>query len=509
MIQNYGFSPERLARRNHLIDHGIDPYPSVAKRSHSIDQVLSSNSQQIMKEVDLVGRLLSIEKGPELKLIFEDASGRINAYIDSNTIANHQFILDNIDKGDFIGVKGVLKQNESNEPYIKLISLTILTKALKDLPNPIDWDQNKNAQRSQRYVDLAVRKKAQEIFRTRVQLIRNIRNFLEEQGMWEIETPILRSWYDLVCFDQFSTKDVGGRPLYLRLCHEDQLKKLISGGFEKVFELGKSFRPDNVSWKHSPEFLQLETIQAYTDYQDMMKHAENLYSIVTKKTIGKTEIRGRRGDKISLLPPWKKITVRDAILEFAGIDIYSASNPDILRKEIEKLSETPTKSGSSSPYAMPPADSPLGTENLPPEPYCNWFWGLVEHCIGTFVEPNLIQPTILYDYPVDSNWLVKRKRERPDYIERFEAYIDGIEIANCYTLVNDPVDFIERLEDEKSWYCAAFGRQNCPLDLSLIQAKAYGLPPMSESSFGIDRWLMIICEQESIQDVIWIPYPHV
>jgi len=386
----------------------------------------------------------------------------------------------------------------------------MLSKALIDLPDRDAWENDRDAHSRERYVDLAVRDEAQRVFRCRVNLIRNLRRYLDQQGMCEIETPILRSWYDVVCFDQFMTTDAQGRPLYMRLCHEDRLKQLISGGFERVYELGRSFRRDNVSWKHSPEFLQLETIQAYTDYRDMMAHCEDMICTVTKQTIGTTTIRGRNGDVIDLRPPWKRLSVRDAILLYSGIDIDITSTAEDLRNEIIKRQEQPPLSKmAETQVALPPADAPTESDLLPAKPYSEWFWGLVEHCVGRFVEPNLVQPTILYDYPLDSNWLVKRKSNRPDYIERFEAYIDGIEVANCYTLVNDPVDFVERLEDQKRWYFSAFGQADRPLDMSLILAKAYGLPPMSESSFGIDRWLMIVLEQRSIQDVIWMPYPYI
>ncbi len=512
-MKDYGFSQDRLTKRARLISFGVDPYPSISRRSHFINQILSNSSQLVSKEVDLAGRIVVIDNSSLPNFTIEDVSGRIDVHIDENVFAKHQLLLNNIDAGDFVGVKGVVRQSASTDPFLQLTELTVLTKALMDLPAPVDWAKNKDGQRSQRYVDLAIRKEARGIFRTRVKLIRNIRRFLDEQGMCEVETPILRSWYDLVCVDQFTTKDITGLSLYMRLCHEDRLKQLVSGGFGKVYEIGKSFRRGEVSWKHSPEFTQLETIQAYTDYRDMMKHAEDLISIVTQRTLDKTTINGRGGDAISLLPPWQKITVRDAILKYVGIDIYSVSTPEAFRQEIVKRVGGVVDRSVSSPrvesVTLPPADIPAGAKALPPEPYCNWFWGLVEHCIETFVAPNLIQPTIVSDYPLDSNWQVKRKRDRPDYLERFEAYIDGIEIANCYTLVNDPVDYVERLEDQLGWYCIAFGRGDYPLDLSLIRAKAYGLPPMSESSFGIDRWLMMVCEQESIQDVIWMPYPHI
>lgn len=512
-MKDYGFSKDRLIKRARLISSGVNPYPSVSKRSHSINQVLSNSTELVSKEVDLVGRIVLIDNTSLLKFTIEDISGRIEVHLDQDTLIKHRPLFENIDTGDFVGVKGIISQSIANDPFLQLSRLTILAKSLIELPTPAEWAKNKKGQRSQRYIDLAIREEAREIFRTRVRLIKNIRQFLDEQGMCEVETPVLRSWYDLVCVDQFTTKDVSGLSLYMRLCHEDRLKQLVSGGFEKVYELGKSFRRSDVSWKHSPEFTQLETIQAYTDYRDMMKHAEDLISIVTQRSMDKTTIISRNGDEISLRPPWEKITVRDAILKYAGIDIYSASTTETLRQEIERsareIAERTVLSPVGKDEGFSSSNITTGADALPPEPYCNWFYYLVEHCVEIFVAPNLIQPTIIFDFPLDSNWQVKRTRDRPDYLERFEAYIDGIEIANCYTLVNDPVDYVERLEDQLGWYCSAFGRGEYPLDLSLIQAKGYGLPPMSESSFGIDRWLMIACEQENIRDVIWMPYPHI
>ncbi len=505
--EDYNFSQQRLKKRQNLINTGINPFPSKCIRSHTINDVVSKKDSNF-KEVDIVGRIRIIETSPDFSITLEDATNSIKIIFDQKISEHNRIIINNLDKGDFIGVNGVVCY-ELPDIYLKASRLTILTKAVLDLPEPIDWANDKIRQRSERYIDLAIRNETKKLFQTRINLIRNIRGFLNKQGMCEVETPILRSWYDVVCFNQFETHDLDGRSLFLRVCHEDRLKLLISGGFEKVFELGKSFRPSDASWKHNVEFLQLETIQAYTDYTDMMKHAEDLYTVVTKETIGKMIINGRNGDKIDLSPPWRKISVRDAIKKYSGIDIYEMDTVELLRSAIVKSTEENISNSASNRIdsALPPADSPKEIYQLPPQPYSDWFWGLVEHCIGYFVEPNLIQPTILYDYPVDSNWYCKRKSDNPDYIERFEAYIDGIEIANCYTLVNDVVDFIERLEDQRKWYFSAFGKEDLPLDKSLINAKAYGLPPMSESSFGIERWLMLICEQKAIQDVIWIPYP--
>lgn len=498
----YAFSQERLTKREKLIANGIDPFGSKGFRTHYIADLF--NKSKAGECINILGRIKKIsDYDSRIAVIVEDVTGSILIEFDINRPEKEVIILQNIDTGDFINCSGVIATTDLSVSVIGT-SIEVITKTLCELPSEEELKADKIRQRKERYVDLAVRKDAVDILKTRINLIRNIRDYLNSEGMYEVETPMLRSHYDLVCDKQFEFEKADGGQLYLRLCHEDRLKQLIAGGFEKVYELGKSFRPSDGSWKHITEFLQLETIQAYTDYWDMMMHAEDMYKVVTERTIGKTSFIGRSGDEIDLANTWTRISVRDAIYRSSGIDIfdYNESNIESFKEKIiHVLMDRKTNNAVDTEKEK--------NDYLPPTPFCNWFWKLVDHCIDSFVAPDLKQPTILYDYPVDSNWLCKRKKDKPDYIERFEAYIDGIEIANCYTLVNDVLDFIGRLEGQRSWYFAAFGKEDYPLDRTLINAKAYGLPPMSESSFGIERWLMMICEQESIQDVIWMPYPYV
>jgi lysyl-tRNA synthetase class 2 len=492
---SYNFSESRIKQREDLLAAGINPYEGKGNRTHYISELENCNCM-----ATIVGRIINKQSNT---IWLQDISETISVDISK---VDSQVRL-NISIGDFVECTGKLNENI----FISHNTIKILTKALRDFPDVKDWVQEPVNFYKHRGVDFCLRPDAVAFFKSRVLLMKTVREYLDSKGMIEVETPVLRSWYDLVCYDQFETIGSDQKKLYLRLCHEDKLKQLIAGGFEKVYELGKSFRPSDSSWKHSIEFTQLETIQAYTDYFDMMDHAEELYNYVTQKVLGKTKFTSPHGCEIDISQPWKRISVRDAILEYSGIDIYLDDTSEKLKVAVvAKLGiENFVDKNTESVSAHSPADPVNQSVGLPGKPYCDLFWGLVEHCIDCFVVKNLVQPTIIYDYPVDSNWLCKRKATQPNYIERFEAYIDGIEIANCYSLVNDVVDFVERLESQREEYFTPFGKKDYPLDVSLIEAKAFGLPPMSESSFGIDRWLMLICEQKSIQDVIWMPYPYV
>lgn len=502
-MEKYNVSEKRLRQRENLLKAGINPYLSKGSRTKYISEVLVNLDDG--KSECIAGR---IKEKNGCMISIEDITGSIEVRVEKTQDTNGNIKFENIDIGDFISLTGNSKMD--NVIYTKDYQIDIITKTLIDPPDTETWEHDTEQHWEKRYVDLSQRKSSVEVFKSRVRMIKAIRRFLDDKGMSEVETPILRSWYDLVCYEQFEVKNQDNQSLYLRVCHEDKLKLLISGGFEKVYELGKSFRPSDFSWKHSVEFTQLETIQAYTDYHDMMEHAEQLYAYVTKETIGKLTFRSKNGEIIDLTPPWKRISVRDAILQYSGIDIYEQNTAELLKSAIlSKVGLEKVNEYEKVDAAFAPGDSVNGKNVLPPKPYSEWFWGLVEHCLDYFVTPHIVQPTIFFDYPLDSNWLCKRKNERKDYIERFEAYIDGIEICNCYTLVNDPVDFVERMEEQRDWYFKEFGKEDYPLDKNLILAKCYGLPPMSESSFGIDRWLMLITEQEHLQDVIWLPYPYV
>jgi lysyl-tRNA synthetase class 2 len=515
------FELERVEKAKRLKDRGINPYANRFKRTHTVTDLAGGKPGRY---ITIAGRVMRYDRS-EKKIILEDITGNIAVEFTNNVDKKSRVILENLDRGDFVGCR-IICRKVDGKPHYCSDKVEILCKALFDWPYPEEMTAGQRAKL--RGLDIAVNSKSREIFKTRVAFIRNIREYLNRNSMNEIESPILRSWYDIVCFPQFETLDKDNRKLFLRLCHEDRLKILVAGGFEKVYEIGKSFRPgkDNDSHKHLQEFLQLETIQAFTNYFDMMEHAEDLFYTVTKWTTGNHYLISKNGSLIDIKPPWKRISVRDAIKDNTGIDIYKYSDydrrrvhtdPQGLKREMDKKfsKKTPRESKRANTNnrrsAAPPGDIPASLTLLPREPYDAWYWSLVEHLIGTFVGPQLINPTILFDYPYESNWLVRRVDERPDFCERFEFYIDGTEMANCYSLVNDPIDFEERISLGLDTYCKAFHDewQSEPvMDEVLMLAKGYGLPPLSESSFGLERWLSMLTGVTNIQDVVWIPFPY-
>jgi lysyl-tRNA synthetase class 2 len=514
------FKVERVNQAKRLKNKGVNPYANRFRRTHTVKELIDGKPGSL---ANIAGRVMHYD-GSRKEIILEDITGVATVIFTSSVDKHSRAILKCLDRGDFVGCR-IIRNNLDKKQLFRSDKVEMLCKSLLDLPHPGELTF---AERGKlRGVDIAVNNKVREIFRTRVAFIRNIREYLNKSGMQEIESPILRSWYDIVCFPQFETRDKDDRKLFLRLCHEDRLKIFVAGGFEKVYEIGKSFRPgkDNQSHKHLQEFLQLETIQAYTNYFDMMEHAEDLFYTVTTWTTGSHFFISVDGRPIDIKPPWKRISVRDAIKYYTGIDIYKYSNydkgkvrtdPKGLKREIErtisiKVHQENKPKGNNRRSAAPPGDIPASLTVLPREPYDAWYWSIVEHLIGSFVEPHLYEPTILYDYPYESNWLVRRVDERPDFCERFEFYIDGTEMGNCYTLVNDPVDFVERIKLSLNTYCIAFQNEwqsNPIIDDVLVLAKGYGLPPLSESSFGIERWLTKLLGVSNIDDVVWIPFTY-
>lgn len=511
------FDQKKIDKAGTLKRAGINPYDNKFERTSTI-KGLSDVAEGTR---NLAGRVLEFNKVNSV-ITIEDVTGRLDIGMEDSLDVQSRLVLENVDRGDFIGCV-VLRKATAPKPEYRCTRLCMLTKALLDFPHEHELASLSN-RRSLPGVAVAVDPRSCEVLKTRIRFIENIRKYLHDEGMVELETPILKSWYDIVCFPQFETKGPNGTKLFLRLCHEDRLKLFVAGGFEKVFELGKSFRPgeDNDSPKHLQEFLQLETIQAFTTYRDMMNHVETLFSKVTEWTIGKPQLILSDERTIDITPPWRKISVRDAIKQYTGVDILKYStptdgdpktDPDGLKNEVlQKLSNDQHRNDPHSRVsrsAGPPADLGASNDLLPRKPYDKWYWSIVEHLIGTFVQPNLLEPTILFDYPLESNWLIRRIDDRPDFGERFEFYIDRTEMGNCYSLVNDPVDFAQRVELGIRSYCVEFASQwqaEPRVDNVLMLAKAYGLPPFSESSIGIERWLTKIVGASEIAGVVWIPF---
>ncbi len=488
-------SDQELQRRDtlqKLRDLGIEPYPAALYPATDYSTDLKSDFEE-GKEVCLAGRMMSQRvMGKASFAELQDSKGKIQVYFNRDEICpDEDKSLYNdvfkklLDLGDFIGVRGTLFKTQVGEISVNVKEFTLLSKAVKPLPLPkTDADgkvhdafTDPEMRYRQRYVDLIVNSQVKSTFEKRSKTINSMRSFFNEQGYMEVETPILQPIPGGATARPFITHhnalDV---PLYLRIANELYLKRLIVGGFEGVYEFAKDFRNEGMDRTHNPEFTVMEIYVAYKDYNWMMTFTEQLLERVAMDVCGTTEIQvGER--KISLKAPFKRVTMRQAILEFTGFDI-SGKNEDELRA----------------------ACAEMGIETTP----AMGKGKLIDEIFGEKCEGNYIQPTFITDYPIEMSPLCKRHRENPELTERFELMINGKEIANAYSELNDPIDQRERFEEqlrlsEKGDDEAMF------IDQDFLRALEYGMPPTSGMGIGIDRLVMLLTNNSSIQEVLFFP----
>jgi lysyl-tRNA synthetase class 2 len=474
---------------------GIDPYPAAEYKTNVFAQTIHDEYDPVMnnfREVTLAGRIMSRRiMGNASFAEIMDSSGRIQIYVrrddlcpgEDKTIYNSVF-KHHLDIGDIIGVKGHVFKTQMGEITVHVDEFTILCKSVRPLPvvkekDGIFYDAvtDPEMRYRQRYVDLIVNPGVREVFRKRTKIIQSMRELFNAYGYLEVETPILQPIPGGAAARPFKTHhNTLDIPLYLRVANELYLKRLIVGGFEGVYEFAKDFRNEGMDRTHNPEFTVMEIYVAYKDYNWMMSFTEDLIKKAALDLHGTTEIV--YGDKkIDLSPPYKRISMTDAIREHTGIDI-SAMDEDELRKVCDKL-------------------------NIPNSPEMGK-GKLIDLLFGEKCEHHYIQPTFIIDYPVETSPLTKMHRSKPGLTERFELMINGKEIANAYSELNDPADQMERFQDqlrlsEKGDDEAMF------IDLDFIRALEYGMPPTSGMGIGIDRLTMLLTNQPSIQDVLLFP----
>lgn len=467
-----GLDPNRLQEQSALSSLGTH-FPSRFDISHDIGDL---RDLPYGSPVRVAGRIREIDPSRGTLTIW-DATGKVSASFteEDQTLEEFQSVIKYIRPGDFIGLEGHL-QNMDDSKVIIYSRLVVLSKSLRSIPDPSEWSADPKERGNRRYLDLLINPELAKVLNLRARCVATVRKFLSDRRFIEVETPILLSVADLSEVEQFSIYDRSGQELFLRICHEDRLKRLIIGGFNRVYELGKSFRKEQRSWKHSPEFLQLECVQAFANYLDMMELTETLIRYVVEKSVGTTRFHFR-GEEIDLDGPWSRMTVREAVQKYAGIDIGDQDDPESLSEEMKRRG----------------IHLPSG--------YYEWY-NLVNHLIDLFVEPNLIQPTIILDYPAMSNYYARRKSDNSDLIERFEVYIGTMEIANGYSLVTDPVDFRKRLDHSIFEYHMR-NKKTPARDDDLVTAKTYGLPPCAIVGLGIDRIIMLVTDRDQIDEVQW------
>ncbi len=481
----------KLAR---LREAGIEPYPARANRTHTTAQAIAAFQDSSQADepvvVTVVGRLVGIRvMGKSSFVHIEDGSGRLQLYLRRDLLGDEIYAMfrQNLDLGDFVEASGPVFITRTGEPTVRAETLRLLSKALRPLPvvkekdgQVFDAFADKEQRYRQRYVDLAVNPDVREIFQIRARLISALRRFLDERGFLEVETPVLQPIYGGAAARPFTTyHNQLKQKLYLRISDELYLKRLIVGGFERVYEIGRDFRNEGVSFKHNPEFTQIEFYMAYGDYHDVMALTEEMVAYATQEALGTTTIV-RDGHKIDLSPPWRRWRLRDAILETTGIDYEDhAGDAESLYQAIVETGGTPERKSS---------------------------WGkLIDPTLINYVEPHLIQPTFLYDYPLEVSPLAKKKPDDSRTVERFEFFIGGFELGNAFSEINDPVDQRERfLATSKA--LDAGDEEAHPLDEDYVTALSYGMPPTGGFGMGIDRLTMLLTGKESLREVIL--YPH-
>jgi lysyl-tRNA synthetase class 2 len=481
---------QRREKLERLRGQGINPYPHRYQRSHTAQEAIALLEQNEAakteeKQVSVAGRIMAIRRmGKSAFLDIRDGSGKIQLLfqdIDKLSEAQGQ-LFQELDIGDFIGVEGGVLRTRSGEPTVGMRRFTLLAKSLQPLPEKWHGLSDVDMRYRQRYLDLISNPETKITFKTRSQVISAIRQFFNEHDFVEVETPVLQPSPGGALARPFVTYHHAlDQDFYLRIAPELHLKRLIVGGLDRVYELGRIFRNEGVSTRHNPEFTMMESYQAYADYNDVMDMLEEMVAWVSKKVMGTTRIK--YGDySINFKPPWPRLTLREAVEQYSGIDFVTYPTADGLRDRMKDKMKA------------------LG---LKVDPEKNWA-KLVDELISTFVEPSLIQPTFLKDYPVSMSPLAKTKPGEDRVVERFEAFAGGMEIANAFSELNDPDEQRQRFvqqkkerhdNEEESW----------TIDEDYLLALEYGMPPTGGLGVGIDRLVMLLTNQQSIREVILFP----
>ncbi|MBL7198850.1 MAG: lysine--tRNA ligase [Anaerolineae bacterium] len=486
---------QRLGTLEWIRQQGIDPYPARCRRTHTtqdaIDAFLAAEARESATEttVSVAGRLHSFrDMGKSIFAHIEDGYGRLQVYVRSSEVDGGAFELfkRRSDLGDFFGFTGSLFRTRTGEVTVRATELELLSKALSPLPLGKESEGqrfntlvDKEARYRQRYADLAVNPDVRQIFRLRARVIQALRQFLDGHDFLEVETPILQPIYGGAAARPFVTHhNQLHQDLYLRISFELYLKRLLVGMYDRVYEIGRDFRNEGVSYKHNPEFTQLEFYAAYLDYNDVMELTEQMVAYVAEQVTGGTAIT-YQGHEIDLSPPWRRVTLREAIVDVTGIDYtrYPIA---------EQLSEA------------------IRAQGLPAKTGATWGY-LIDKSLLAAVEPTLLQPTFILDYPYDISPLAKAKPGDRTHVERFEFFIGGLECGNAFSELNDPLDQERRFQDMNSMY-AADDEEAHPMDEDYLRAMRYGMPPCGGFGTGVDRLVMLFADQESIREVLLFPH---
>ena len=460
---------------------GADPYQQVRfERDHHTNEIHEHFDELEGKTVRLAGRMMS--KRIMGKASFSDLSdrcGRLQLYIKRDNVGDEVYKgYKKMDIGDIIGVEGEVFRTQKGEISVAVHELTLLSKSLTPLPEKWHGLKDTDMRYRQRYVDLIVNPEVRDTFEKRSAIVREIRNFMDSRGFMEVETPCLNTIPGGAAARPFVTHhNALDIDMYMRIATELHLKRLIVGGFEQVYEIGRIFRNEGMDTKHNPEFTTIELYQAYTDYNGMMDITEDMIVDVCEKVLGTTKVT-YQGVELDFSKGWRRLTMADAVKEYAGLDFMAMDGAQAL--EAVKAKGLEIEKGKDS-------------------------WGdLLAQCYDEYVEENLIQPTFIMDYPVEVSPLAKRKASDPRLTERFECFVAGRELCNAFSELNDPIDQRERFERQVALRAAGDDEANM-MDEDFINALEYGMPPTGGMGMGIDRLVMLLTDSASIRDVLLFP----
>lgn len=478
---------QRLRKLETLKKRGFDPFSNDFKVSHTTKEIIDNYSnlqdeelKRIQQTFSIAGRILAIRNFGKASFIqILDRKGKLQAYIQKDRVGDEVFkIFKSLDIGDFVGITGKIFRTKTRELTIEVHSLKPLVKSLRPLPEKWHGLTDVETRYRHRYLDLISNPRVKEMFLIRIKTIQMIREFLTERDFMEVETPMLHPIPGGATAKPFKTyHNALNMELYMRIAPELYLKRLVIGGFERIFEINRCFRNEGISTQHNPEFTMLEFYQSYSTYEDLMNMTEELICSILRKIHGGLKIT-YQGKDIDFTPPWKRIRFKESLIEFGGLDPEYIDDPIKAENEAKKLG-IELKKGAS-----------LGR--------------LLAELFKELVEPKLFQPTFITHYPIDVSPLSRRNREDPTLADRFELFIAGREIANGFSELNDPIDQRERFlkqlkerEDEKDLFLS--------IDDDFIKALEYGMPPTAGEGIGIDRLVMILTDSPSIRDVIFFP----
>ena len=503
-----GLSELQATRRQKVDDlraAGVDPYPVRSGRTHTVTEALAlfegeeaaarpapadmaaggeavpPADVETAEPVTVAGRLMTVRHmGKTAFGTLRDGSGEIQLYVRRDVVGDGAFaqFLKLFDLGDVIEATGKVFRTRAGEVSVRTTDVGMLTKALNAPPEKWHGLTDVETRYRQRYADLIANAEVRRVFQVRSRAVTATRRFLDERGFLEVETPTLQPLYGGAAARPFTTvHNALDQTLYLRIADELYLKRLVVGGFERVYEICKDFRNEGIDRYHSPEFTMLEFYQAYADYRDVMALTEDLIVTVARETLGTLQIT-YLGQAIDLSPPWPRLSLRQAILDRSGVDYVAHAGAESLLA------------------AARAAGADVATGTVWPK--------IVDELLKQCVRPTLIQPAFLVDYPVSLSPLAKRKPDDPTHVERFQPFIGGAEVGNGFTELNDPLDQLARFQDQRRDREAG-DDETMPIDTDFVNALMYGMPPTGGVGIGIDRLTMLLTDQDGIRDVVLFP----